>query len=123
MDDADLLKAIYASATDYAIITMDNAGLVTSWNPGAEKLLGYRRNEIVGQSGSVIFTQVDRDDGVPKKEFDAAMGCGRGIDDRWHVRKDGTRFWAEGIVTPIRDDRGTHIGFLKIMRDNSARKR
>ncbi|HVK53783.1 MAG TPA: diguanylate cyclase [Burkholderiales bacterium] len=122
MDDTNLLKAIYASATDYAIITMDNDGVVTSWNPGAEKILGYAPDEIVGQSGSTIFTEEDRKENAPQKEFEAAMESGRGADDRWHVRKDGSRFWGEGIVTPIRNVDGAHIGFLKIMRDNTARK-
>jgi diguanylate cyclase (GGDEF)-like protein/PAS domain S-box-containing protein len=122
MDDTDLLKAIYASATDYAIITMDNQGIITSWNPGAEKILGYARDEIIGQRGSTIFTLEDCEEQVPRKELEAAVKYGRGADDRWHVRKDGSRFWGEGVVTPIRNEHGEHIGYVKIMRDNTARK-
>lgn len=123
MDDPDLLRAIYASATDYAIITMDDKGIVTGWNYGAERILGYRSDEIIGRSGSIIFTPEDCEMGAPQQEFDAALKTGRGADDRWHVRKDGSRFWGEGVVTPIRRPDGEHIGFVKIMRDNTARKR
>jgi diguanylate cyclase (GGDEF)-like protein/PAS domain S-box-containing protein len=123
MDDPDLLRAIYASATDYAIITMDTKGIVIGWNPGAERILGYRSDEIVGRSGSIIFTREDCEKGAPQQEFDAALQTGRGADDRWHVRKDGSRFWGEGVVTPIRRHGGEHIGFVKILRDNTARKR
>ncbi len=123
MDDTDLLRAIYASAIDYAIITMDNDGIVVSWNPGAERILGYRAEEIIGLSGSVLFTAEDRRQLVPQQELATALKAGRGADDRWHVRKDGSRFWGEGVVTPIYLGHGEHIGYLKIMRDNTARKR
>ena len=122
MDNPDLLRAIYASATDYAIITMDNNGIVTSWNTGAEQILGYRPHEIIGRSGSMIFTPEDQEQGTPQQECDTARKVGRAADDRWHVRKDGSRFWGEGVVTPIRHGTGEQVGFLKIMRDNTARK-
>lgn len=118
-----LLQAIYAAATDHAIITTDADGIITTWNVGAEQTLGYRRNEIVGCSADIIFSPEDREQGVPGKEFRTALEAGRAIDERWHLRKDGSRFWGEGVMTPIHRGTGNHVGFLKIMRDYSARKR
>lgn len=118
----DLFKAILSSATDYAIITLDAARVVMSWNTGAQRVLGYEENEIVGHSGDVFFTPQDREAGTPRRETQIALRDGRAMDNRWHMRKDGSRFWGEGVVTPIHDASGTHIGFLKIMRDMTERK-
>jgi diguanylate cyclase (GGDEF)-like protein/PAS domain S-box-containing protein len=122
MDDRELLEAIYASATNHAIITMDNDGYVTSWNCGAERILGFRQDDIVGRSGSVFFTEEDCRNGIPYQEFESARRTGRADDFRWHVRKDGSRFWGEGVVTPLLDTAGTRIGFLKIMYDATKKK-
>lgn len=89
----ELLRLAVESATDFAIFSMDPDGLVTGWNVGAERLLGYEEEEIVGRDGDVIFTPEDRAAGVPDAERAEALAQGRAEDERWHMRKDGSRFW------------------------------
>jgi PAS domain S-box-containing protein len=107
---------------DYAIFFLDTERRITRWNLGAERILGYQEAEILGQSGSIIFTPEDREQGEDKGEIDKAEAEGRAENERWHVRKDGSRFWGSGIVTPLRDERGKLRGFAKIMRDTTERK-
>jgi diguanylate cyclase (GGDEF)-like protein/PAS domain S-box-containing protein len=123
MDKTGLLKAIFDSATDYAIITLNNSGHVTTWNTGAELITGYSQAEIIGKDSSIIFTPEDRAQGVPQQEFETARRTGRAADYRWHMRKDGTLFWADGVMTLIHDRTGAQIGALKILRDATERKR
>jgi PAS domain S-box-containing protein len=85
--------------------------------------LGYTEEEIVGKDASKIFTTEDRTRGVPEKELASAATLGRAEDERWHVRKDGSRFWASGVVTPVRDAEGELIGFSKVMRDMTERNK
>lgn len=122
MHNSRLLEAIYASATNHAIITMSNEGRVTSWNCGAERILGFQQDEIIGRNGRVFFTEEDCQRGIPEHEFETARRTGRADDFRWHVRKDGSRFWGEGVVTPLLNATGTQIGFLKIMYDATEKK-
>ncbi|MDQ4134792.1 MAG: PAS domain S-box protein [Pseudomonadota bacterium] len=110
------LQAILESATDFAIFTTDERGLVTFWNEGAWRLLGWREEEIVGRDTRIIFTPEDRAQGVPEQEMRTAAGAGRAEDERWHVRKDGSRFWSSGLAMPLRH--GAR-GFLKILRDRT----
>lgn len=114
------LRLLVESATDYAIFTTDLDRRVTSWNAGAEALFGYTEGEIVGRSGDVLFTPEDRDAGVPEKEAAQALAEGRAPDNRWHLRKDGTRFYVNGVSTPLRD--GAVVGFVKIARDLTAQR-
>ena len=107
---------------DYAIFFLDTERRITRWNLGAERILGYQEAEILGQSGSIIFTPEDRQQGADKRELDKAEAEGRAENERWHVRKDGSRFWGSGIVTPLRDETGQLRGFAKIMRDVTERK-
>ncbi|MBD2016404.1 PAS domain S-box protein [Microcoleus sp. FACHB-53] len=107
---------------DYAIFFLDTQRRITRWNLGAERILGYQEAEILGQSGSIIFTPEDREQGEDKREIDKAEAEGRAENERWHVRKDGSRFWGSGIVTPLRDERGKLRGFAKIMRDVTKHK-
>lgn len=90
------LEAIVQSAIDYAIISMDLDGLVTSWNEGARNILGWTADEMVGKPATAFFTEEDREKGVPQTEMTAALEKGRGSDERWHLRRDGTTFWASG---------------------------
>src|SRR5215218_5720667 len=83
---------------DYAIFMMDPDGIVTNWNAGAQHILGYTEAEIIGKDASKFFTIEDRAKGVPAKELASAAMFGRAEDERWHVRQDGSRFWARGIV-------------------------
>ncbi|MBR0649248.1 PAS domain S-box protein [Roseomonas terrae] len=114
----ELLRLIVESATDFAIFSMDLQGNVTSWNKGAERLLGYREEDMIGRSAEVVFTPEDRAAGVPARERAEAAYKGRADDERWHLRSDGSRFWGSGIVMPLADG----SGFVKIFRDRTERR-
>ena len=111
------------SATDYAIFTTDLAGRITGWNSGAQNLLGWSEGDVVGRPANVIFTPEDDRHAVPEEEMRLAVRDGRANDNRWHQRKDGTRFWANGLMMPMRDDEGGLAGFLKILRDLTDARR
>jgi len=113
------MRLILDSATDYAIFTLDRSGIVTTWNPGAERLLGYTNDEIIGHDGRIVFTPEDREAGAPEKEMSKAQNEGRAENERWHMRKDGSRFWGSGWMLPLKAD--GMPGFLKIMRDETER--
>lgn len=108
---------------DYAIFTLDSKGRVSSWNEGALRLKGYRADEIVGQHFSVFFPLEDIQRGKPDMELEAAKKEGRIEKEGWRVRKDGSRFWANVIITAIRDSSGELIGFSKVTRDFTDRMR
>ncbi|KQP77499.1 HWE histidine kinase domain-containing protein [Methylobacterium sp. Leaf117] len=105
------------SARDYAIFTLDLSGRITGWNTGAENLLGWDEAEALGRAVNVIFTPEDNDEAIAEEEMRLAVTDGRADDNRWHLRKDGGRFWANGLMMPMRDDAGGLTGFLKILRD------
>jgi PAS domain S-box-containing protein len=117
------LDAILESAVDYAIISTDLDGLVTSWNAGAENLLGWTAEEMAGQPAAKFFTLEDRRAGIPQAEMAAALETGRGSDERWHLRKNGEAFWANGEMLPLKDKSGTVEGFVKILRDRTDQRR
>src|SRR5260221_8130744 len=96
---------------------MDGERRITSWNVGAERLLGYSEQEILGQTADLIFTPEDRANGAPEREAETAATKGRAEDERWHRRKDGTRFWSSGLLMPLRVPAA---GFCKILRDRTA---
>jgi len=121
-DRERFLDAILDSATDYAIISMDLDGLVTTWNEGAHRILGWSEAEICGQPASVFFTLEDRQQGIPHAEMKASLEKGRGNDERWHQRKDGTRFWASGEMMPLKGQDGDVQGFIKILRDRTDQR-
>lgn len=114
----ELLRLVIESTTGFAILSTDPRGLVTSWNVGAERLLGYAEDEILGRSADVVFTPEDHAAGVPDAERATAVAEGKAPDERWHVRRDGARFWASGLLMPLAD--GT--GFVKIIRDLTDRR-
>ncbi|MEF2554503.1 PAS domain S-box protein [Aurantimonas sp. A2-1-M11] len=118
----ELARAVLENATDYAIITIDLQGQITSWNAGAENILGWASEEICGQPAAVFYTDSDRAVGVPESEMESALKTGRGNDERWHQRDDKSCFWASGEMMPLKDDVGEPIGFLKILRDRTAEK-
>lgn len=115
-------RLMVESAREYAIFSTDPKGFITSWNPGAQRLLGYDEEEIIGQPASIIFTEDDRRLGVAEKEMQIALTNGVAEDDRWHVRKDGRRFWADGQMCPMRATDGTVRGFTMILRDHTGRR-
>ncbi|SER70910.1 PAS domain S-box protein [Rhizobium sp. NFR03] len=115
----DLLRVVFESAVDFAIFSLDPQGRVTSWNTGAERVLGFTEADILGQSGDIIFIEEDRKAGVPALERADARAHGRAEDERWQMRKDGTRFWASGLTMPLSDG----SGFVKILRDRTESHR
>ncbi|MEG4284899.1 PAS domain S-box protein [Microcoleus sp. A006_D1] len=116
------LQLILDSAKDYAIITLDTGGHITSWNAGAERVLGYAEAQIVGRHGRIIFTPEDSAARKSELEMHLALTEGKGENERWHLRKDGSRFWGSGLVMPLRDAAGELQGFLKIMQDKTERR-
>ena len=113
-------RLILDSAVDYAIITLDRDGAITSWNEGAFRLMGWCAAEICGQSCEIFFTPEDCKIGRPWHEMALALSDGRSADDRWHLRSDGSRFMAHGEMMPLTNDDDVPIGFLKIVRDRTA---
>jgi PAS domain S-box-containing protein len=115
-------ELLVQSVTDYAIYMLDRDGRVVTWNPGAERFKGYTEREIIGQHFSRFFTQEDRDSDLPNRALRIAAREGRFEAEGWRVRKDGTRFWANAVLDPIRGENGALIGFAKITRDVTERK-
>lgn len=113
---------LVSSVVDYAFITYDLENRVTGWNTGAERILGYTDAEIIGQNGAIFFTPEDRAKGDVEKEAETARTEGRAENERWHVKKDGSRFWGSGVMTLLRDEHGEPQGFAKVMRDLTERK-
>jgi PAS domain S-box-containing protein len=115
-------RLLIDSVTDYAIYMLDPTGIVTSWNPGAQRFKGYQAAEIIGQHFSRFYTDADRKSGLPARALATAAREGKFESEGWHVRKDGTRFWASVIIDPIRHASGELIGFAKVTRDLSERR-
>lgn len=115
-------RLIEENVRDYAIFLIDVDGCIASWNIGAERILGFREDEIVGRSSAAIFVPEDRERGEAAKEIDTAKREGRAEDERWHLRKDGSRLWGNGILTALRDSNGELQGYVKILRDFTDRK-
>lgn len=116
------LRLMVEASTDHAIIMIDPEGAIRSWNSGAERIFGIAAQEAIGLPHTCLFTPEDREMGEPLRELEEARTIGRSDDDRWHVRKDGTRFWASGVVTPLRNADGSLRGYTKIMRDQTAQR-
>ena len=113
-------RAVFDSAVDFAIVVIDRDGLVTDWNSGAERIFGWTAEEMRGRPADRFFTPEDRAEGRAETEMRLARDEGRATDERWHVRKDGSRFWASGEMMPLLDEAGEHFGFTKIARDRTA---
>jgi PAS domain S-box-containing protein len=114
-------RLLLDNVKDYAIITLDPQGRVTSWNPAAERIKGYRAEEIIGQHFSRFYPPEDVDAGKPERELAAAVAEGRMEDEGWRVRKDGSQFWANVVITALRDKSGALRGFGKVTRDVTER--
>jgi PAS domain S-box-containing protein len=117
------LRLMIASVHDYALYMLDPTGHVASWNPGAERIKGYRADEILGQPFSRFFTPEARAEGKPARELEIAATEGRFEEEAWRVRKDGSRFWANVVMTPIRGSGQGLVGFVKITRDLTERRK
>jgi len=117
------IRLLIASLKDYAILTMDPRGNVTSWNQGAEQIKGYTEDEIIGRNFSCFYPKEDVEAGKPGAALAEAARLGRSEDEGWRVKKDGTRFWAEVVVTALQDESGQLHGFGTFTRDVTERKR
>lgn len=116
----DLYRLLVESVRDYAIFHLDPEGYVASWNIGAERIKGYRADEIIGKHFSTFYPEGDKD--KPPLELKGAIETGRYEDEGWRVRKDGSRFWASVVITALREPNGTLVGFAKVTRDLTERR-
>jgi PAS domain S-box-containing protein len=119
----DLFRLLVAQVQDYAIFMLDPNGIVVSWNAGAERIKGYKASEIIGDHFSRFYPEEAIRSGWPKTELELATRQGRFEDEGWRLRKDGTRFWANVVLTALRDETGRLRGFAKITRDLTERRR
>lgn len=118
----ELLRLIIENARDYAIFSMDLDRKITSWNSGAERILRFSHDEAIGQTGDMIFTPEDRAKGAPIQEAETALRECRAMDERWHLKKGGERFWSSGVMAPLLGPGGKPIGLVKILRDRTEAK-
>jgi PAS domain S-box-containing protein len=116
-------RLLVNGVTDYALYMLDPTGVVTNWNAGGQRIKGYRPEEIIGQHFSRFYTNADQAAGRPARALRLALENGRYEEEGWRVRKDGTFFWASVVIDPIRDDENRPIGFAKITRDITERRR
>ncbi len=112
-------RQIVSSAVDHAIVTCLDNRCVTTWNEGAERLTGWRAVDMIGRHIDELYTAEDVAAGIPAREFDTAARLGRAINERWHLRRDGSRFWASGETLPLRGDDEALSGFVTILRVRS----
>ena len=115
-------RLLVEGVVDYAIYMLDPAGIITNWNAGAERIKGYRPDEIIGQHFSRFYTKEDRAAGLPARVLETAEREGRYEAEGWRMRKDGSRFWASVTLDAIRDESGELVGFAKITRDITERR-
>ncbi len=119
----ELFRLLVDGVKDYAIFVLDPAGIVSSWNTGAQNIKGYAASEIIGSHFSRFYTPEDLARNWPERELEDARTKGRFEDEGWRVRKDGTRFWANVIITALFDSDKRLIGFAKVTRDLTFRRR
>src|SRR5438045_4830092 len=119
----ELFRLLVSSVQDYAIFMLDPTGHIISWNAGAQRIKGYEPDEIMGKHFSVFYPQEDIDAGKPERELKIATEYGSMEDEGWRVRKDGSRFWANVVITAVHDAEGKLRGFAKVTRDITQRKR
>jgi len=119
---SEFYSQIIDSLHDYSILTLDNDFTINSWSSGSEKIFGYETEEVIGVPFDIIFTDEDKKEGIPKREIDTAIKEGKAVDNRWHIRKDGIKFYAYGLVFPLTGIDGKLLGFVKILRDLTDRR-
>jgi PAS domain S-box-containing protein len=119
---AEFYSQIIDSLQDYSIFTLDKDFNINSWSSGATKIFGYETEEVIGEPFDIIFTDEDLKTGIPKKEIETALKEGRATDNRWHITKDKTLFYAYGLVFPLIGLDGEMMGYVKILRDLTERK-
>jgi len=116
----EMFRLLVAAVGEYAIFMLDTDGRVITWNSGAQRIKGYTAEEILGRHFGVFYPEDERATRHPERNLEAALREGMLAERGWRVRKDGTRFWASVVITPVYDDTGTHIGFAKVTRDQTA---
>jgi len=119
---AEFYSQIIDSLQDYSIFTLNNEFKINSWSSGSTKIFGYETEEVLGKSFDIIFTEEDLKSGIPKKEIEIALKNGRATDNRWHIAKDRSLFYAYGLVFPLIGMDGAMLGYVKILRDLTERK-
>ena len=119
---AEFYSQIIDSLQDYSIFTLDKQFNINSWSSGSTKIFGYETDEVIGESFDIIFTEKDLKSGIPKKEIETALKEGRATDNRWHITKDKSLFYAHGLVFPLIGFEGELLGYVKILRDLTDRK-
>jgi len=118
----EFYSQIIDSLQDYSIFTLDKELTINSWNSGSTKIFGYETDEVIGEPFEIIFTDEDIKSGIPKREIETALKEGRATDNRWHIAKNKTLFYAYGLVFPLIGSDGEMLGFVKILRDLTERK-
>ncbi len=119
----DHFRTLVVGVKDYAIFMLDTQGNIATWNLGAERIKGWKAEEIVGKHFSVFYSPAEIADGKPQRELEVARSVGRFEEEGWRYRKDGSRLWANVVITPLRDDQGREYGFAKVTRDMTERRR
>ncbi|HAH24070.1 MAG TPA: hypothetical protein DCL77_09995 [Prolixibacteraceae bacterium] len=120
---AEFYSQVIDSLQDYAIFTLDNEFIINSWNSGAATIFGYEPDEVIGEPFEIVFTEEDKKNGIPKKEIETALKEGKAVDNRWHLCKDGSIFYAYGLVFPLTGMEGELLGYVKIVRDLTERRK
>ncbi|NUR05755.1 MAG: PAS domain S-box protein [Nocardioidaceae bacterium] len=115
-------RLLVTAVEEYAIFMLDVKGNVVSWNAGAQRIKGYAADEIVGRSFRVFYPEPEQASGHPERNLQVALRTGGFAEEGWRVRKDGSRFWASVVISPVFDDAGTHIGFAKVTRDQTKQR-
>lgn len=122
-DSEQRFRLLVDAVRDYAIFMLDPQGNISSWNIGAERIKGYKASEIIGEHFSKFYPPEDNEAGKPARELEIAIREGRVEDEGWRLRKDGSKFWASVVITALRDESGTLVGFAKVTRDITERLR
>lgn len=119
----EFYSQVIDSLEDYSIFTLDKKLLINSWSSGAVKIFGYAPEEVLGKHFEIIFSDEDKAKGIPKVEIEKVLKDGRAVDNRWHICKDGSKFYAYGLIFPLTGKDGKMLGFVKILLDLTARKK
>lgn len=120
---AEFYSQLVDSLQDYSIFTLDNEFLINSWSSGSAKIFGWETEEVIGKPFEIIFTDEDKKNGIPQVETDTALKEGKAVDNRWHICKDGSKFYAYGLVFPLTGIEGEMLGYVKILRDLTERRK
>ncbi len=123
LDSSDAFRLLVEAVQDYAIFLLDTQGCVSTWNMGARRIKGYNASEIIGEHFSKFYPPEDIASNKPERELEIAIRDGRLEDEGWRLRKDGSKFWANVIITALRDSSGKLVGFAKVTRDITERMR